>query len=130
MSARRRGGFTLIEVLVALTIASVALMAALRAAGAMTQSATDLRLRTLAQWSAENRLAQVRLQVGFDNAPLGRRSFACPQGGVALRCDEEVFSMPAPQFRRIEVSVYAPEVEGATNRLARMVGFATTFGTQ
>ena len=122
---RLPGGFTLIEVLVALTIASVALMAALRAVGALTQTAGELRLRALAQWSAENRLAQIRLQAGFDGVPVGRRSYDCPQGDVALRCDEQVFAMPAPQFRRVEVSVYAPDVPGSTNRLARLVGFAT-----
>ena len=109
----------------ALTIAAVALMASLRAVGALTQGTADLRLRALAQWSAENRLAQVRLQAGFEGVPLGRRSYACPQGDVALRCDEEVFAMPSPLFRRVEVSVYAPDVQGATNRLARLVGFAT-----
>ncbi len=49
-------GFTLIEVLVALTIISIALMASLRAVGSITASSADLRARTLAQWSAENRL--------------------------------------------------------------------------
>ena len=118
-------GFTLIEVLVALTIASVALMAALRAVGTLTQSSGDLRLRALAQWSAENRLAEIRILGTLDSAPVGRRAYDCPQGDVALRCEEEVFAMPMPLFRRVEISVYAPEVQGATNRLARLVGFAT-----
>ena len=43
-------GFTLVEVLVALTIVSVALMASLRAVGVLTQGSVELRARTLAQW--------------------------------------------------------------------------------
>lgn len=118
-------GFTLIEVLVALTIAAVALMAATRAAGSLTQSMSDLRLRAVAQWSAENRLAQLRVMQDFPT--VGRRSFDCSQGDVAMRCDEEVFATPNPSFRRVEVSVVALLPDGtSTNRLARLVGFATS----
>ncbi len=122
-------GFTLIEVLVALTIAAVALMAASRAAGGLTQSMSDLRLRALAQWSAENRLAQLRVERLQPPRlpPLGKRSFECPQADVALRCEEEVFATPNPFFVRVEVSVVAALPDGTvTNRLARLVGFATS----
>ncbi|MNC92357.1 putative type II secretion system protein I precursor [compost metagenome] len=56
----RQAGFTLIEVLVALAIVSIALLAALRAAGQGTTHAGDLRARLLAGWVAENRLAEHR----------------------------------------------------------------------
>lgn len=119
-------GFTLVEVLVALTIAAVALMASLRAASSLTESAVDLRARAFAQWSAENRLSQIRAQ-GEWPAP-GRREFACPQGDLALVCREAVFGTPNPWFRRVEVSVYAGgQAAGRADgevRLARLVGFA------
>jgi general secretion pathway protein I len=111
-------GFTLIEVLVALTIASVALMAALRATGALVQSSEELRLRTLAQWSAENRLSLLRIQ--NDLPVIGRREFDCSQAEAALTCQEDVFAMPAPNFRRVEVSVFAVSDR---HRVARLVGF-------
>lgn len=120
---RRRAaprGFTLVEVLVALVVVSVALMAALRAVGTLTNGSVDLRARTLAQWSAENRLAQIRVQAEWPG--VGRRSFDCSQGGVALTCVEEVFSTPNNAFRRVELSV-THESEG--RRIARLVGFAT-----
>lgn len=112
------GGFTLIEVLVALTIAAVALMAALRATGSLVQSSEELRLRTLGQWSAENRLSLLRIQ---NELPvIGRREFDCSQGEATLSCREDVFAMPAPNFRRVEVSVFS----GSDNhRVARLVGF-------
>jgi len=118
---RVRRGFTLVEVLVALTIVAVALMASLRATASMSTSALDLRQRTLALWSAENRLAQIRIQGEFPNQ--GRRSFDCSQAEVQLVCDEDVFATPNPQFRRVEISVYP--TEGARVRLSRLVGFAT-----
>jgi len=114
-------GFTLVEVLVALTIVAVALMASLRATTSMSGSALELRLRTLALWSAENRLAQIRIQGEFPNQ--GRRSFDCSQAEARLVCDEEVFATPNPQFRRVELSVF-PAV-GPRVRLSRLVGFAT-----
>lgn len=114
-------GFTLVEVLVALTIVAVALMASLRATTSMSGSALELRLRTLALWSAENRLAQIRIQGEFPNQ--GRRSFDCSQAEARLVCDEEVFATPNPQFRRVELSVFP--AEGQRVRLSRLVGFAT-----
>jgi len=125
-SARRSlVGFTLIEVLVALTIAAVALIAALRATATLTQGAQDMRLRAYALWSAENRLATIRLSSEWPE--VGRRRFDCPQGGVALRCEEEVFATPNLFFRRVEISVRAADapVETDAPRLARLVGFAT-----
>lgn len=112
-------GFTLLEVLVALTVASIALIAAMRAGSSLAQANAELRLRTYAQWSAENRLSLIRLSGEFP--PLGRRSFECPQGAVALRCVEDVFTTPNVAFRRIELAVEHP-ADG--HRLARLIGFA------
>ena len=97
-------GFTLIEVLVALTIVAVALLAGLRAVGTMAHSGAQLKLRLLAQISAENRIAELRAARAFPG--LGSRTVACPQGGVPLECVEEAKATPNPLFRRIEVRVY------------------------
>lgn len=123
-------GFTLVEILVALTIVAIALMASIRAVGSLTQSAGDLRSRTLAQWSAENRLSQVRVQREFP--AVGRRVFDCSQGDLPLRCQEDVFATPNGSFRRVEIQVFeaaaGPAGVGGTpvgGRLARLIGFAT-----
>ncbi|MBU6271048.1 MAG: type II secretion system minor pseudopilin GspI [Betaproteobacteria bacterium] len=122
MSRRvRTGGFTLVEVLVALAIVAVALMASLRAVGSLTQAGTDLRLRVLAQWSAENRLSQMRVQA--DWPPVGQSRQECPQAGVALICQEEIFATPNPFFRRVEIAVYEA---GGRRPLARLTGFVTS----
>lgn len=128
--ARTGRGFTLVEILVALTIVAIALMASIRAVGSLTTSASDLRGRTLAQWSAENRLSQIRIQREYP--AVGRRNFDCSQGNLPLRCQEDVFGTPNPSFRRVEIQVYdanaAPAGIGGTStggRLARLIGFAT-----
>jgi general secretion pathway protein I len=122
-------GFTLIEVLVALTIISIALMASLRAVGSITASSAELRARTLAQWSAENRLTEIRVRREFP--AVGRRNFPCPQGDLNLMCVENVYTTANPNFRRIEMQVYdADRSEQGANgnmeggRLARLLGFA------
>jgi general secretion pathway protein I len=104
MRTRRGAGFTLLEVLVALVIVGTALGASLRAVGSLTQNSSDLRASMMAAWSAENRLAQVRLSREYP--PLGRRTFECPQADASFLCEEEVLGTLNPFFRRVEVSVY------------------------
>ena len=80
MKNHRSRGFTLIEVLVALAIVAVALFAGLRAVGTMAQTSAELKLRLLAQVSAENRIAELRAARAFPG--VGSRTVACPQGRV------------------------------------------------
>ena len=119
----QQSGFTLIEVLVALVIASVSLIAALGAAARLSDGANDLKLRSLALWSAENRLATIRVENERGWVPLGKRNLDCSQGGILLRCDEEVLATPNPFFRRVEIEVRQDKVQGP--RLAKLTGFAT-----
>jgi general secretion pathway protein I len=103
MPWRHGAGFTLLEVLVALVIVGTALGASLRAVGSLTQNSAGLRASMMATWSAENRLAQIRLAREWP--ALGQRSFDCPQSELKLICEEQVFPTPNPLFRRVEVSV-------------------------
>ncbi len=57
---RLERGFTLLEVMVALTIVAVALSAMISASGNFTSGTTHLRDRTFARWVAANRLAEMR----------------------------------------------------------------------
>ena len=111
-------GFTLIEVLVALGIVAVALLAGVRASGSMAQTNAELKLQLLAQLSAENRLAELRAAGAFPG--IGTRSVECPQARRALQCVEETKATPNPLFRRVEVRVY--EGAGRERMLAELVG--------
>jgi len=115
----RRTGFTLIEVLVALAIVSVALMSALRAAGQGTNTVVELRSRLLAGWVAENLLAEHRARA--DWLPLGVQRGAAREGGVEFAWREEVIATPNAAFRRIDVKVFATAEE--SHALAHLVGF-------
>lgn len=99
----RRNGFTLIEVLVALAILAVALAAAMRAASAATQTAGELRLRLLAGWVAENRVAELRALRAWP-AP-GISEGRAEMVGEALHWRQTVTTTPNSLFRRLEVAV-------------------------
>jgi general secretion pathway protein I len=111
-------GFTLVEVLVALTIVAVALLACVRAVGVLAQSGSELESRLLAQLSARNQLAFLRATGAFP--ALGLTSFACPQGALALRCEQETRTTPNEFFRRVEIRVSLESQPD--HRLAELVG--------
>lgn len=119
---RARGftrGFTLVEVLVALAIVSIALLAALRAAGQGTSAVAELRQRMLAGWVAEDRLAEHRARGAW--LPLGIARGTQSQAGVDFAWREEVIATPNAAFRRVDVFVAAPAEPARP--LARLTGF-------
>lgn len=115
----KRAGFTLVEVLVALAIIAVALMAAMRAAGQGTNNVGELRSRLLAGWVAENLLAEHRAR--RDWLPVGIQRGSGRQGGMDFTWREEIIDTPNPSFRRVDVKVYAGGDE--SHSLAHLVGF-------
>jgi general secretion pathway protein I len=117
--SNRRSGFTLIEVLVALAIISIALMSALRAAAQGTTNVGELRSRLLAGWVAENLLAEHRAR--RDWLPLGIQRGTGRQGGLDFAWREEVIATPNPSFRRVDVRVFATAEEA--HSLAHLAGF-------
>jgi general secretion pathway protein I len=115
----RRSGFTLIEVLVALAIIAIALMAAMRAAGQGTNNVGELRSRLLAGWVAENLLSEHRAR--RDWLPLGIQRGTGHEGGLEFAWREEVITTPNPSFRRVDVRVFANAEEA--HSLAHLTGF-------
>jgi general secretion pathway protein I len=119
IGGRRVRGFTLIEVLIALVIVSLVLAASMRAGGTMIVTQDTLRRTTLAGWSAENALADVRLPRAFP--PLGLSELPCPQIDVALNCVVEIRNTPNPAMRRVDVRVF--DANDRTRQLAHRVAF-------
>ncbi|MEN5180380.1 type II secretion system minor pseudopilin GspI [Comamonas testosteroni] len=111
-------GFTLIEVLVALAIVAIALLAGGKAMNALTQTAGRQSDVMLAQLCAENQLAAARLSQQLPG--LGTSSVACEQAGRVFDVRVGVFPTPNPDFRRIDAHVFY----GATPllRLTTIVG--------
>lgn len=97
------GGFTLIEVLVALAVVAVTLGAGVKAAGALIQNTERVGLVSMAQWCAENQLVAVRLSREFPG--VGDSDFSCEQLGMTLKGKRLVRPTPNPNFRRIDAQV-------------------------
>lgn len=112
-------GFTLVEVLVAMTIVAVSLLAALRVATQGTNHVGELHARLLAGWVAADRLAEHHAR--GDWLPVGMLTGAQRQGNLELGWREEVSATPNPAFRRVDVFVFEPAQ--SSHFLAHSVGF-------
>lgn len=99
-------GFTLVEVLVAMTIVAVSLLAALRVATQGVSHVDELRGRLLAGWVAADRLAEHRAR--GDWLPVGVRTGVRRQGNLELGWREEVSATPNAAFHRVDVFVFVP----------------------
>ena len=116
---QRRTGFTLVEVLVALAILALALIAALRAGSVGVSNSAEIRDRLLAGWVAQNRLAEHRAR--RDWLPVGVYQGQAAQAGMLFRWEEKINSTPNSQFLRVEIRVFPQSQTDAA--LASMTGF-------
>ena len=96
-------GFTLIEVLVALSIVAIALMAGLRSTEALSRNASRQSTQWLAQICAENEFARMRLSRQMPS--VGVSTISCPQANLDLSVSLNVQATPNPNFRRIDARV-------------------------
>ena len=118
MKRGRHTGFTLIEVLVALGIVAIALVAGLRATSAVTNNALRQSDLLLAQLCAENELVKLRLSRQMPG--VGDSRLACEQAGRSLQVVLSVRPTPNPSFRRVDAQVL--DGESPVLRLSTIVG--------
>jgi general secretion pathway protein I len=116
-------GFTLVEVMVALLVVGLALPAMLKALYQQVDTTAYLREKSMAQWVATNKMAEVRLQINRSgNFFRGERS------GITDMADREwhywMQSIPTevPDFYRLEITV-AREEELRDTPSYKLVGF-------
>jgi len=102
-AGRRSRGFTLIEVMVALTIVAFSLTAVAASMSQMIDAANAMRDRTYASWIAQNKLAEMRLagvlpEVSTTNGEVEYANTSWEWRAVVSETGVE-------NFRRIDVSV-------------------------
>ena len=99
----RAPGFTLIEVLVALTIVAITLGAGIKAAGALSGNTQRLADVSAAQWCADNHLTGLRLS-GL-TPPIGDSEFPCAELGQTYRGLLVVRPTPNPLFVNVDAQI-------------------------
>jgi general secretion pathway protein I len=116
-------GFTLIEVVVALIVVSLGMLAVIETVGGTARNSSYLRDKTIAHWVAMNKLTEVRLQA---NAPsIDKSSDEVEMAGRDWRWTMEVKQTPVETIRRIDISVRPAEAPEKSS-MASISGF---FGT-
>jgi general secretion pathway protein I len=139
-------GFTLVEVLVALVVVALGLAALMVAVQGAARTSGYLRDKTLAQWVALNRIAEVRLMVGqlatqtngqTNGQTIGQPN-AQPSAQTSLQkndtgqldfanrtwhYDTRYFNTTFPGMQRIVVRVWAGDAKTKGNPIAESTSF-------
>lgn len=113
-------GFTLVEVVVALAIVAIGMLAVFRVIGDAAHSVEYLRDRTLAGWIADNRITEMRVSGTFPSIDetRGEVEFA----GRRWRWVAAVAQTPVDGLRRIDVRVRR-DSDPEDSALATVTGF-------
>jgi general secretion pathway protein I len=141
--SRRCGGFTLIEVLVALAIVALGMAAVLEALSSSANTVLYLRDKMLAQWVGLNQVATVRLGLQPGQIPaVGNTTGDLDYAGRSWHWRQEVTALQINGIVRIDVKVRPAEVKAgddngwfatvsgvAGDALAASQGTTPTWGT-
>jgi general secretion pathway protein I len=96
-------GFTLVEILVALTIVAIAMGSYLQQFGVQAEQTLSLQARTLGHWAAQNHLAEMQLAKHWPNP--GKQQIQVQQGGHAWLITQQTDTTPNPNIRRVELQL-------------------------
>lgn len=118
--SRRRGGFTLIEVLVALAIVAIGMAALMTALTSTANTTVYMRDKTLAEWVALNQIETVRL--ALQRPKKGESDGDAEMGGRKWKWHQEVMETEVKGIMRIDVSAKPAEIGGDANWYATVSG--------
>jgi general secretion pathway protein I len=114
-------GFTLREVLVALVIVGLGMMAVFDQLNQMLTSAARLRDKTFATWIAEDRITE--LQVTGEFPKVGERSDEVEMARALWAYTIKISGIPEMDFRRVDVTVaFADSPDYVLAELAGFIG--------
>jgi general secretion pathway protein I len=106
----RRLGFTLIEVLIALSILAIALAATMRASAMSITTAEDAQHRMHAMWVAQNRAAELTARRVFP--AVGTENGTATMGSKTYRWEQIAAETPNTAFRKLDIRVLSEDARG------------------
>ena len=118
-SAADCAGFTLLEVLIALTIVALALGALISTSGSQAGSAGYLKQKTIAHWVAMNEITQLQIEQAFPGK--GDTKGSTVMAGTEWYWTRTIKETEDKNSRQVELMVYLDEDREA--RLARLIGY-------
>lgn len=107
-----RNGFTLLELLVALAVFSIAALALLRLDAVAVASAADLSAREGMMLVAENEAARIATDPG--PLTLGTSTRSLTNGGRSFTLQQSVTATPDPRLVRVDLLVTSPDWNTST----------------
>lgn len=110
-------GFTLIEVMIALAVVAIGLMAVLKAMNESIFSANLTRNKTLGLWMLENKVSEIRISpfVPMTGINQGQQLFF----NQTWRWQTNTMTTANPKIFKIEVSVFSPDSKDKTEALLK-----------
>ncbi len=108
---RMPGGFTLVEVLIALVVFAILGFSVTSRIGSVVNQTYSLERRTVAHWVAENQLNRLRLSRRTTTEPLstGTDTNRLEMGGREWVVKSEVVETSFPLLRRVNLTVMVME---------------------
>lgn len=108
----RSGGFTLIEVLVALVIVAVGMSALMGALSSSAKTVSYMQDKTFAEWVALNQIANVRIILQKGQIPAtGKTNGDIDFANRKWHWQQEVIDSQVPGIRRIDVKVRPKDIQ-------------------
>jgi general secretion pathway protein I len=117
---RRLRGFTLLEVMIALAVVSIGLVAASSSIAQLTANGVYLRDKTIGHWIAMNKLAELRLA---EAAPgVGESDDEIELGSQTWHWTAKVSETQVESLRRVDLTVARKDKKGE-RVVAKLAGF-------
>jgi general secretion pathway protein I len=118
MNSRPQNGFTLIEVMVALTIVALSLTAVTASMSQMIDASQAMRDRTYASWIAQNRIAEFRL--ASETPDVGASNGEVEYGNAEWAWRAVISETGVDDLYRIDVAV---SLAGSEDVIRTVTGF-------
>ena len=117
----RTAGFTLLEVMIALSIVSIALVAIIGLMGDYVRNLQGLQERTFAHWVAMNRVVELQLADAWSESSKDKDG-TDETSMFPMQWVQSVSETPYEMMKKVEVEVYSQQGDEPLTRLTTYVG--------